>query len=119
MTDIGIGPQIFSSLGIQSRTITKKMVASAIPDRKADANKGDFGKLMLVAGSSSMMGAAQIAVKAALRSSAGLVTLASPKRVTRTLTSSVPEAVMFPLKMERLVRYLHKKCKKLWSMLIP
>ena len=99
VTDIGIGPQIFSSLGIQSRTVTKKMVASAIPDRKADANKGDFGKLMLVAGSSSMMGAAQIAVKAALRSSAGLVTLASPKRVTRTLTSSVPEAVMFPLKM--------------------
>ncbi|HJB26583.1 MAG TPA: NAD(P)H-hydrate dehydratase [Firmicutes bacterium] len=99
VADIGIGTPIFSSLYIESRTITRKMVSAAIPDRKADANKGDFGKLMLLAGSASMMGAAQIAAKAALRCSAGLVTLAAPRRVTRTLTSSIPEAVMFPLKM--------------------
>ena len=98
VADIGIGSSIFSSLGVECRTVTPKLVSSAIPDRKPDANKGDFGKLMLLAGSSKMMGAAQIAVKAALRSSAGLVTLAAPKRVTRTLTASVPEAVMFPLK---------------------
>lgn len=99
VTDIGISAPVFSSLGIKSRTITKRMISAAIPDRKADANKGDFGKLLLLAGSSGMMGAAQIAVKAALRASAGLVTLAAPKQVTRTLTASVPEAVMLPLKM--------------------
>lgn len=98
VADIGIGTSVFSSLGVKSRTISRARVSAAVPERKADANKGDFGKLLLLAGSSSMMGAAQIAAKAALRSSAGLVTLASPKRVTRTLTASIPEAVMFPLK---------------------
>ncbi len=99
VADIGIGGPIFSSLGVSGRTITSKTVFSAIPDRREDANKGDYGKLMLLAGSANMMGAAQIAGKAALRSSAGLVTLAAPRRVTRTLTASMPEAVMLPLKM--------------------
>jgi len=51
---------------------------SALPPRKADAHKGNFGRVLIVAGSKGMSGAAVLCGSAALRSGAGLVTVASP-----------------------------------------
>ena len=50
-----------------------------LPRRRSDAHKGDFGRVLIVAGSSGMVGAACLAAQAALRSGAGLVTLAVPR----------------------------------------
>jgi NAD(P)H-hydrate epimerase len=52
-----------------------------LPERARDANKGDFGRVLVVAGSRGMVGAACLTAKAALRSGAGLVKLAVPKSV--------------------------------------
>ena len=49
-----------------------------LPPRKADAHKGNFGRVLIVAGSKGMCGAAVLCGSAALRSGAGLVTVASP-----------------------------------------
>lgn len=49
----------------------------ALPPRPRTAHKGDFGRVTLVAGSRSMPGAAALAAEAALRSGAGLVTVAT------------------------------------------
>ncbi len=46
-----------------------------LPKRNADSNKGDFGRVAVVAGSSGMTGAAVLSAYAALRSGCGLVTL--------------------------------------------
>ncbi len=48
-----------------------------LPPRKRDANKGDFGKVLIVAGSRGMAGAAVLCGTAALRGGAGLVTVAT------------------------------------------
>jgi NAD(P)H-hydrate epimerase len=50
----------------------------ALARRPADAHKGQFGHLLVVAGSRGKTGAAALAARAALRSGAGLVTVATP-----------------------------------------
>jgi len=50
----------------------------ALARRPADAHKGQFGHLLVVAGSRGKTGAAVLAARAALRSGAGLVTVATP-----------------------------------------
>ena len=63
-----------------------------IPMRSADSNKGTYGRLLLVAGSRGMAGAAVMSAKAAYASGAGLVTVAAPWAVVDVMQNSVPEA---------------------------
>ncbi|MBI4603586.1 MAG: NAD(P)H-hydrate dehydratase [Planctomycetes bacterium] len=63
-----------------------------IPPRAPDAHKGDFGRVLIVAGSSEMPGAAVLAARAALRTGSGLVTCAVPSAVGTALGAAAPEA---------------------------
>lgn len=63
---------------MKPRITDPKYVASVLPKRKPDANKSDFGKVLIIAGSSGMMGAAVLTGMAALRTGSGLVTLCVP-----------------------------------------
>jgi len=58
--------------------------------RAANAHKGDFGKVLIVAGSMGMSGAAALAGRAALRAGAGLVRVATPKSVLPIVASIEP-----------------------------
>jgi len=58
--------------------------------RAVDAHKGDFGKVCIIAGSVGMSGAAALAGRAALRSGAGLVRVATPKSVLPIVASIEP-----------------------------
>ncbi len=53
----------------------------ALPTRPRDSHKGHFGKVLVIAGSREMLGAACLTTEAALRSGAGLVTLACPESI--------------------------------------
>jgi NAD(P)H-hydrate epimerase len=57
------------------------------------AHKGDFGKILLVAGSKGKMGAAILASKAAFRTGSGLVTCLIPEEERAALAAAVPEAM--------------------------
>ncbi len=56
---------------INTELITGELVRSLLPARPLDANKGTFGRLMVVAGSSNYIGAAYLACEAALRVGTG------------------------------------------------
>jgi len=61
-----------------------------LKSRAADAHKGDFGKVCIIAGSMGMSGAAALAGRAALRAGAGLARVATPKSVLPIVASIEP-----------------------------
>ena len=68
-----------------------------LPPRKPDAHKGDFGRVLVVGGSRGMIGAPALAANAALRSGAGLVTVAAPEAVQLAVAGLCPCATSLPL----------------------
>jgi NAD(P)H-hydrate epimerase len=68
-----------------------------LPARSKDAHKGTFGKVCIVGGSIGMTGAVALAGKAALRSGAGLVKIATPKSVLPVVASIEPCCMTIPL----------------------
>jgi NAD(P)H-hydrate epimerase len=62
--------------------------------RDPEANKGDFGHIFIVAGSSRFSGAAALCATAAMRSGAGLVTLGIPKGINAAMIRIKPKEVM-------------------------
>ncbi|HXT86179.1 MAG TPA: NAD(P)H-hydrate dehydratase [Verrucomicrobiae bacterium] len=65
--------------------------------RKADSNKGLYGHALIVAGSVGKAGAAALAAQGALRTGAGLVTVATPEPVLATVAGFAPEVMTEPL----------------------
>lgn len=76
--------------------ITDAVLDSLRGFRSAGSNKRSFGHLFVLGGSAYMPGALMMAVKAALRSGAGLVTAFAPVSVAEGLAAQVPEAMWVP-----------------------
>ncbi len=75
-------------------------IVESIPklkQRAVDAHKGDFGKVLIIAGSVGMSGAAALAGRSALRAGAGLVRVATPKSVLPIVASIEPSFTTIPL----------------------
>lgn len=68
-----------------------------LPSRRREAHKGDAGHVLLVAGSRGMAGAAALAARGALRSGAGLVTVATPEPVEPVVAAKLDCAMTLPL----------------------
>ena len=77
--------------------ISREYVASLVPARPADAHKGVFGHLFIVAGSPGFTGAAFLACEGALRSGVGLVTLGVPATLNSIMEIKTTEAMTLPL----------------------
>lgn len=100
------GEIVTVDIGITDETIEKSggmklmddMTASkSVPERGEMCHKGCFGKLLIIAGSSSMSGAAAMNVTGALRSGAGLVRLASVPEVIDRVGSGIYECTFTEL----------------------
>ncbi len=94
LLDIGISEDCYEDF---SAKITDESAYSAIPKRKPSANKGTFGRLLNIAGSLCYSGAAAMSTKAALRTGAGLCTLAAPISVVKMLGAALHETTYLPL----------------------
>ncbi|MBN1586640.1 MAG: NAD(P)H-hydrate dehydratase [Candidatus Omnitrophica bacterium] len=78
------------------KTLTQAQVLKSLRTlqaRKAQTHKGDYGRLLVVAGSPGMSGAAVLCARAALRSGVGLVKVACPESIAPIVAGAVPEAL--------------------------
>jgi len=100
------GPVVIAPIGspdaaivssLQLNLITAREVAPLIGPRPADSNKGIFGHVLVVGGSLGKAGAAAMAGMSALRSGAGLATVATAKSVLATVAGFHPELMTEPL----------------------
>lgn len=76
---------------------TPKLARRLMPTRSKLTNKHRQGSLLVVAGSRDMPGAAALAARAALRSGAGLATVASIPSVCEAVSRQLPEALFLTL----------------------
>ncbi|HEY55668.1 MAG TPA: NAD(P)H-hydrate dehydratase [Dehalococcoidia bacterium] len=72
-----------------------------LPERPSQANKGSFGRVLVVAGSMNYVGAAYLACSGAMRVGAGVVTLATTGRLQSILASKLTEVTYLPLPESR------------------
>lgn len=97
IANIGIPEDSYKSVGNSMYTYSKNEVRLLFPERRTDSHKGSFGHLLCICGSRSMSGAPVLAASAALRSGAGLVTLAFPQGIYSTVSAKLTEALLMPL----------------------
>ncbi len=95
---IGI-PEDIEALQSEDRVLVDAAtVRGYLPARPANANKGTFGKALVIAGSVNYVGAAGLAAHAAYRAGAGLVTVGAPQPVVAMLAAQLlePTWLMLP-----------------------
>ncbi len=98
IADIGIDQQTIDAVsGPRLELVTAATVRALMPARRRDAHKGDFGHILIVAGSRGKTGAASLSAMAALRSGAGLVTVATPASCLSTIAALGAEYMTLPL----------------------
>ncbi len=80
-----------------ARVLERSGIAHRLPPRPPDGHKGTFGRVLVVAGSIGMTGAAIFVCRGALRVGAGLVALAIPASLDPILEVAVPEILTIPV----------------------
>lgn len=97
VADIGVPPDLAEMKAVRLELATAEQVRAWLPPRPLDANKGTFGKALIVAGSANYTGAAALAGAGAYRVGTGLVTLAIPGVIHPALAALLPEATFLLL----------------------
>lgn len=92
IADIGIPLPLLDELeGPYVELLTRDRMRELVAVRAQESHKGDYGRVLIVAGSMGKTGAAHLAALGALRSGAGLVTVATPKSCLPIIAAMQPE----------------------------
>jgi ADP-dependent NAD(P)H-hydrate dehydratase / NAD(P)H-hydrate epimerase len=94
IVDIGLKMEGAADLLTEFHYTDAAEIRSMIRKRPVFSNKGTFGKVLLMAGSRGMMGAATLTAKAVLRSGAGLVCVHIPASGVDIVQTIIPEAIL-------------------------
>jgi NAD(P)H-hydrate epimerase len=98
IADIGIPREVIDRIdGPAIRLLTPEVLRGRVPPRAVDSHKGDYGRVLVVAGSRGKTGAAHLAAMGALRSGAGLVTVATPAGCVAVVAAMGAEYMTEPL----------------------
>ncbi|AXQ29687.1 NAD(P)H-hydrate dehydratase [Solimonas sp. K1W22B-7] len=105
--DLGVPPEAYEGITPVATLLDPSELPALLPRRGRAAHKGSHGHVLVVGGDNGMAGAALMAGRAALRSGAGLVTLATRAAHAATLTAAQPELMCLgveePAQLRRLM----------------
>lgn len=90
-------PELINNKKIQVNLLEEKDILPLVPRWSPSTHKGSRGKVLIVAGSKSYVGAPFLAAQAALKSGAGLVELAIPESLYYPLVRRVTEIILHPM----------------------
>lgn len=110
--DIGLHQDFLLNKGFDKQLVDKNIIKQIFKPRNRFAHKGSFGHALIVAGSYGKIGAAVLAVKACVRSGAGLTTTFIPKCGYAIMQTSVPEAMVIPDEQEEYLSSLPDDIEK-------
>ncbi|MBM3888009.1 MAG: NAD(P)H-hydrate dehydratase, partial [Verrucomicrobia bacterium] len=96
IVDIGIPADFITALPPGPEYFMLEDTRGLLPRRRLSAHKGDFGHLLILAGSEGLTGAAVLASRAAARAGAGLVTLGVPRNVWPVIAAQSREVMPKP-----------------------
>jgi len=88
---LDIPDECYAGKFAQMRRIGSDLVRLALPPRKRNSHKGDFGHVLVVGGGVGMPGAVRLCGEAALRCGAGLVSIATDPSHAASITANRPE----------------------------
>ena len=101
VVDIGIPDELVDGI-VKSdiHTIEPHHIAAVLPHRSPQAHKGMCGRVLVVAGSVGLTGAAALCSRSALRAGAGVVTLGIPASLNAIMEVKLTEVMTLPLPEE-------------------
>ncbi len=97
VADIGIEASAVAEVAPKTELIDRETIRWLVPRREPDTHKGTYGHVLALAGSRGKTGAAILACRAAMRSGAGLVTLAAPSSLNAIFAGALIEVMTEPL----------------------
>lgn len=92
--EIGFAPAAWKKTGFSAFGYTESDLYTTLNPRPADSHKGTFGKILVIAGSENMTGAAVFSARAAYRMGCGLVKIHTVKENRTCMHQMVPEAIL-------------------------
>ena len=94
MLDINLDREFIEGIPAENYFLTKEIIQPFLKSKSKFSHKGTYGHALIIAGSKGKMGAAVLAVKAALRTGAGLVSAMIPSSGIDIMQISCPEAMV-------------------------
>lgn len=91
--DISFPSELIIKQRFKRYLLSQSLCRRFLPVRAADSHKGTYGHVMIIGGSPGMTGAVTLAAEAAIRSGAGLVTVAVPVSLNPVLENKLTEAM--------------------------
>ena len=98
---------------MEKQVFTDELAAEALPGRRPDGHKGDFGRVSITGGSVGFTGAPVLAAYGAARSGSGLVFLGVPEPIYGIVASHCLEVMPSPLPAGR--ERISKRFSRFWS----
>lgn len=92
LADIGFPDMALPYVGADTFCYSKEDL-SRLPNRKKDGHKGTFGRVLVVAGSEGMSGAAYLSAKACIKTGAGMVKVLTDSKNRNIIQTLLPEAL--------------------------
>lgn len=97
VADIGIPPCVKDRINADLEVLETGTAAACVPKRFNNSNKGDYGRALIITGSTGMTGSGCLAAEAAFRSGAGLTYVGVPESLSAIYGASLTEPIILPL----------------------